>query len=59
MIDLERRADERGFFARAWCERGVCASTASRTRIAQVNVGVSPRAGTLRGMHYQARRMPK
>jgi len=51
-IDLEKRADERGFFARAWCEREFAQHGLS-TRIAQVNVGVSTSAGTLRGMHYQ------
>ncbi len=52
VIDLEKRADDRGYFARAWCE-GEFARQGLNTRIAQVNVGVSTRAGTLRGMHYQ------
>lgn len=49
----ERRNDERGFFARLFCdrelsERGLCGT------VRQVNTGFSPRAGTLRGLHYQA-----
>ena len=52
LIDLEPRADERGYFARTWCEKEFEAHGLS-TRIAQANTGVSPRRGTLRGMHYQ------
>lgn len=52
VIDLEKRADDRGWFARAWCERELAAQGLS-TRISQVNVGVSLMAGTLRGLHYQ------
>lgn len=52
LIDLEPRADERGYFARTWCEQEFAAHGLS-TRIAQANTGVSPRRGTLRGIHYQ------
>jgi dTDP-4-dehydrorhamnose 3,5-epimerase len=52
VIELEKRGDDRGYFARTWCEREF-AEHGLNTRIAQVNVGVSTRAGTLRGMHYQ------
>jgi dTDP-4-dehydrorhamnose 3,5-epimerase len=52
LIDVERIGDERGFFGRLWCERefdeqGLVA------RIAQSNIGVSSRRGTLRGLHFQ------
>jgi dTDP-4-dehydrorhamnose 3,5-epimerase len=52
IIDLDRKTDERGFFARAFCqqefrERGL------RTVIAQANVASNARKGTLRGMHFQ------
>jgi len=53
VLDLERREDDRGFFARVWCERELTAAGLS-TRIAQINVGFSRRRGTLRGLHYQA-----
>ena len=52
LIDLEPRVDERGYFARTWCEQEFATNGLS-TRIAQANTGVSPRRGTLRGMHYQ------
>lgn len=52
LIELERREDERGYFARMLCEDefekiGLCG------RFVQANTGFNPRAGTLRGMHYQ------
>lgn len=52
IIDLEKRGDDRGFFARVFCERefgelGLC------THFVQVNNSLSGERGTLRGMHYQ------
>lgn len=52
LIDIEQRQDERGFFARAWCQQefedhGLVA------RVVQANISYNKRAGTLRGMHYQ------
>jgi dTDP-4-dehydrorhamnose 3,5-epimerase len=52
VIDLERRADERGFFARAWCRREV-AERGLVTEVVQCNLSSNDRAATLRGMHYQ------
>ncbi len=52
IIDIERRVDHRGFFARTWCERELQAHGLS-ARIAQINVGFSVNKGTLRGLHYQ------
>ncbi len=52
VIEPERRNDERGYFARVWCEQEFVARGLV-TRAAQANVGVSPRRGTLRGMHFQ------
>jgi dTDP-4-dehydrorhamnose 3,5-epimerase len=54
VIDLERRTDPRGSFARAWCQREFQAHGLT-DRIAQVNVSANPRKGTLRGLHYQSR----
>jgi dTDP-4-dehydrorhamnose 3,5-epimerase len=51
-IRPEPRRDERGYFARLWCEEDFVAHGLS-SRIAQINTGFSPRAGTLRGMHFQ------
>lgn len=52
VIDLEKRGDDRGFFARAFCEREFGAKGLS-THFVQVNNSTSAQRGTLRGMHYQ------
>ncbi len=52
MIDLERRGDERGFFARAFC-RNEFAEHGLETEFVQINNSLSRERGTLRGMHYQ------
>ena len=52
VIDLDKRADERGFFARAWCRREF-EEHGLIPHIEQINVGYSRRRGTLRGMHWQ------
>ena len=52
LIDLEKRGDERGFFARAFCEREF-AGHGLATRFVQANNSHSARKATLRGMHYQ------
>jgi len=44
--------DERGFFARAWCQDEFKAHNLN-PRMVQLNVGLSRRRGTIRGMHYQ------
>ena len=51
-VDLERRADSRGFFARAFCQRDF-ETRGLEPVVAQVNVGFSIRKGTVRGMHFQ------
>lgn len=52
LIRLDRRSDERGYFARLWCAEELAANGLVSS-VAQVNTGFSPRAGTLRGMHHQ------
>ena len=52
LIDLERREDSRGFFARAFCQKGFTAHGLKPT-IAQANVAFNIKKGTLRGMHFQ------
>jgi dTDP-4-dehydrorhamnose 3,5-epimerase len=52
IIDLEKRADERGFFARSFCAREF-EQHGLNTRFVNTNVSVSTTKGTLRGMHYQ------
>lgn len=53
IVDVEPKADDRGLFARTYCvdefgARGLCVNWV------QCNVSFNTRAGTLRGMHWQA-----
>jgi dTDP-4-dehydrorhamnose 3,5-epimerase len=52
VIDLERRGDTRGFFARTFCAREF-AEHGLATDFVQGNMSLSAGAGTLRGLHYQ------
>lgn len=52
LIDLERRGDERGFFARVFCENEF-KNAGLVPNFVQVNNSLSGQAGTLRGLHYQ------
>jgi dTDP-4-dehydrorhamnose 3,5-epimerase len=52
LIDLEKRDDDRGFFARAFCQREFEAH-GLKPVIAQANIGFNRRRGTIRGMHFQ------
>jgi dTDP-4-dehydrorhamnose 3,5-epimerase len=52
IIELERKEDARGFFARAFCQREFEAYGLKST-IAQANVAFNLKKGTLRGMHFQ------
>ena len=52
VIEIERHVDERGFFARAWCQQEFEARGLN-PRLAQCNISYNSRRGTLRGMHYQ------
>ncbi|CAD5935875.1 MAG: dTDP-4-dehydrorhamnose 3,5-epimerase [Planktothrix agardhii KL2] len=54
IIEPELIRDERGFFARSWCqkeftERGL------NPNLVQCNISFNLKKGTLRGMHYQAK----
>src|SRR5688572_7235039 len=51
-IELEKREDERGFFARAFCVNEYKAAGLDGA-IVQINNSLSVEKGTLRGMHYQ------
>jgi dTDP-4-dehydrorhamnose 3,5-epimerase len=53
LLALEKRVDERGYFARVWCQEELRAHQLNAA-LNQINTGFSPRAGTLRGLHYQA-----
>lgn len=52
VIDLERREDARGFFARAFCQQEFEAH-GLKPIIAQANVAHNRQKGTVRGMHFQ------
>jgi dTDP-4-dehydrorhamnose 3,5-epimerase len=52
IIDLERREDNRGFFARAFCQHEFT-DHGLKPVIAQANIGFNRRRGCVRGMHYQ------
>lgn len=52
LIDIEKRGDDRGFFARAFCENEFGNHNLVR-HFCQVNNSLSAQKGTLRGMHYQ------
>jgi dTDP-4-dehydrorhamnose 3,5-epimerase len=51
-IDLERREDNRGFFARSFCQHEF-AEYGLKPIIAQANIAFNNKKGTLRGMHFQ------
>jgi dTDP-4-dehydrorhamnose 3,5-epimerase len=53
LIEPERRQDERGFFARTWCQREFAAH-GLYTQWVQCNLSFNTQKGILRGMHYQA-----
>ena len=52
IIDVEPRSDERGFFARSWCDQEA-AEHGIALESEQCNISFNAREGTLRGMHYQ------
>jgi dTDP-4-dehydrorhamnose 3,5-epimerase len=52
VIELERREDARGFFARAFCQHEFEAH-GLKPIIAQANVAHNRQKGTVRGMHFQ------
>lgn len=52
LIELERRGDARGFFARFFCEREF-ADAGLVSHYPQMNNSLTAQRGTLRGLHYQ------
>jgi len=52
ILDLQRREDDRGYFARVFCQREL-REHGLEPVIAQANVAFNGRRGTLRGMHFQ------
>jgi dTDP-4-dehydrorhamnose 3,5-epimerase len=53
VVELERVEDERGFFARSFCQEEF-RRQGLKPAIAQSNVSWNRKRGTLRGLHFQA-----
>jgi dTDP-4-dehydrorhamnose 3,5-epimerase len=51
-IELEKFEDNRGFFARGWCQKEFEAQGLP-ARVVQTNISYNKKKGTLRGMHFQ------
>jgi dTDP-4-dehydrorhamnose 3,5-epimerase len=51
-VHLDPHSDDRGFFARSWCETEF-ANQGLNTRLVQCNISFNAARGTLRGIHYQ------
>jgi dTDP-4-dehydrorhamnose 3,5-epimerase len=51
-IQIEAKPDDRGIFARTWCQKEF-ASQGLSSRLVQCNLSFTTLQGTLRGMHYQ------
>jgi dTDP-4-dehydrorhamnose 3,5-epimerase len=52
IIELDRLLDERGWFARSWCQRDFN-EWGLDSRLVQCNISYNNKKGTIRGMHYQ------
>jgi dTDP-4-dehydrorhamnose 3,5-epimerase len=54
IVDIEPLVDDRGLFARAWCQREFEALGLNADFV-QANVSRNSKRGTLRGLHWQQR----
>ncbi len=52
LVELKLIEDDRGFFARAWCNNELKAQGLSHNLV-QANTAYSKKSGTLRGIHFQ------
>jgi dTDP-4-dehydrorhamnose 3,5-epimerase len=52
LIEPERKEDQRGFFARTWCQEEF-ADHGLNSKLVQCSVSFNNKKGTLRGMHFQ------
>ena len=53
VVDPEPRADDRGFFARTWCQKEF-EEHGLNPRLVQCSISFNIKKATWRGMHYQA-----
>src|SRR5208283_5175375 len=51
-INLELNGDDRGFFARSWCQKEF-EYQGLNPKVVQCSLSFNTRKGTLRGIHYQ------
>lgn len=58
ILDVEQRGDDRGFFARTYCEDEFRAA-GLEPAVQQCNLSFNHKAGTLRGMHFQVAPHPE
>ena len=58
LIEMELRADARGFFSRTYCEKEFAAHGLN-TRWPQCNLTRTNQRGMIRGLHYQAESKPE
>ena len=58
LVQMDRRPDPRGWFARSFCEAEFAAAGLP-SRFPQCNLSRNDRRGTLRGMHWQAEPCPE
>ena len=58
VVDLDPHGDKRGFFARAFCAQEF-AEHGLVPHLVQANLAFSKKAGTTRGLHYQAASHPE
>ena len=52
VIEIDSISDNRGFFARSWCEQEF-SDHGLNSNLVQCNISFNTKKGTLRGMHYQ------
>jgi dTDP-4-dehydrorhamnose 3,5-epimerase len=52
LIEPERKEDQRGFFARTWCQQEF-EDHGLNPKLVQCSVSFNNKKGTLRGMHFQ------
>ena len=52
LIDLEKREDNRGFFARCFCEKEF-STQGLEIRWVQMNTSLTRQSGSIRGLHFQ------
>lgn len=57
-VHAEPKTDERGFFARTWCQKEFEENGLDRA-LAQCSISFNTRKGTLRGIHFQAEPYPE